>query len=245
MIHLGPGRGRCNCGAPGPDVGRLHPVRDHIQPRRLAWRDFLKDDYLPVAPQTPGLVHRPGGRDIYAWLVRGYTTTDLTPEQVHQIGLDEVDRIRARMEIEMRAAGWTGDFPGFLTFLRTDPQFYASTREELLEKASEMAKRADDGLPALFGTLPRLPYGVRPVPAEIEAKYNEYYDNVRTPANLELSGCIAVRRYHAVEGGPKYTTVYEFEHETVPESQDWRTRSAQDGMHDYIGGTYVIKRERH
>jgi uncharacterized protein (DUF885 family) len=146
-------------------------VRDHIQPRRLAWRDFLKDDYLPVAPETPGLVHRPGGRDIYAWLVRGYTTTDLTPEQVHQIGLDEVARIRARMEIEMRAAGWTGDFPGFLTFLRTDPQFYASSREELLEKASEMSKRADDGLPALFGTLPRLPYGVRPVPAEIEANY--------------------------------------------------------------------------
>jgi uncharacterized protein (DUF885 family) len=75
------------------------------------------------------------------------------------------------MDTEMRAAGWTGDFPSFLTFLRTDPQFYVTSREALLEKASEMAKRADDGLPALFGTLPRLPYGVRPVPREIEANY--------------------------------------------------------------------------
>jgi uncharacterized protein (DUF885 family) len=75
------------------------------------------------------------------------------------------------MDVELRAAGWTGDFAGFLNFLRTDPQFYTTTREDLMEKASEMAKRADDGLPALFGTLPRLPYGVRPVPREIEANY--------------------------------------------------------------------------
>ena len=88
------------------------------------------------------------------------------------------------------------------------------------------------------GMAPAIQVGRMEVPAEIEAKYNEYYDNVRTPANLELPGCIAVRRYHAAEGGPKYTTVYEFEHETVPESQAWRNRSAQDGMHDYIGGVY-------
>jgi uncharacterized protein (DUF885 family) len=74
------------------------------------------------------------------------------------------------MDTEMRAAGWTGDFAGFLNFLRTDPQFYATTREDLLEKASEIAKRADYGLPKLFGTLPRLPYGVVPTPREIEAQ---------------------------------------------------------------------------
>jgi len=75
------------------------------------------------------------------------------------------------MDEEMRAAGWTGDFAGFLNFLRTDPQFYATSREQLLEKASEMAKRADGGLPKLFGTLPRNTYDVRPVPPEIEANY--------------------------------------------------------------------------
>lgn len=146
-------------------------IAEGISPRRTEWLRFLTDDYLPATQTQPGIGQRPGGRDLYAYFVRGYTTTDLTPDQVHAIGLEEVARIRARMDEEMQAAGWTGDFVGFLAFLRTDPQFYATSREGLLEKASEMAKRADDGLPALFGTLPRLPYGVRPVPREIEANY--------------------------------------------------------------------------
>ena len=146
-------------------------VAEGIMPQRRAWARFLREDYLPRAPESLGLVHRPGGRELYAYLVRGFTTTDLTPDEVHAIGLEEVARIRARMDTEMRAAGWTGDFASFLTFLRTDPQFYVTSREALLEKASEMAKRADDGLPGLFGTLPRLPYGVRPVPLAIEANY--------------------------------------------------------------------------
>lgn len=146
-------------------------VAEGIMPQRREWARFLREDYLPRAPESLGLVHRPGGRELYSYLVRGFTTTDLTPDEVHAIGLEEVARIRGRMNVEMQAAGWTGDFASFLTFLRTDPQFYVTTREALLEKASEMAKRADDGLPALFGTLPRLPYGVRPVPREIEANY--------------------------------------------------------------------------
>jgi uncharacterized protein (DUF885 family) len=146
-------------------------VADGVMPARREWARFLRHDYLPRAPETLGLVHRPGGREIYSYLVRGFTTTEMTPEQVHELGLQEVARIRARMDVEMRAAGWTGDFASFLNFLRTDPQFYAATREDLMEKASEMAKRADDGLPALFATLPRTPYGVREVPREIEANY--------------------------------------------------------------------------
>ncbi|WP_292069785.1 DUF885 domain-containing protein [Brevundimonas sp. UBA7534] len=146
-------------------------IARHIVPARQAWLSFLETEYLPKAPVEPGLAHRPGGKALYAYLVRGHTTTDLTPDQIHQIGLDEVARIRARMDVEMKASGWTGDFAGFLTFLRTDPQFYASTREELLEKASEMAKRADGGLPPLFATLPRLPYDVQPVPPQIEENY--------------------------------------------------------------------------
>ncbi|HYC99394.1 DUF885 domain-containing protein [Brevundimonas sp.] len=149
----------------------VRAVANGIMPARRDWARFLREDYLPRAPESLGLVHRPGGRELYAFLTRGFTTTDLTPDQIHQIGLEEVARIRARMTTEMQAAGWTGDFASFLAFLRSDPQFYATTREDLLEKASEMAKRADDGLPALFGTLPRTPYGVRPVPAEIEANY--------------------------------------------------------------------------
>jgi uncharacterized protein (DUF885 family) len=146
-------------------------IAERIMPAREAWLTFLETEYLPRAPEDPGLGLKPGGREMYAWLVRGYTTTEMTPDQVHELGLQEVARIRARMDVEMRAAGWAGDFAGFLNFLRTDPQFYAVSREQLLEKASEMSKRADDGLPALFGTLPRTPYGVRPVPLEIEERY--------------------------------------------------------------------------
>lgn len=146
-------------------------IARHIVPARRAWLAFLEREYLPKAPVEPGLGNRPGGKAMYAYLVRGHTTTELTPDQIHQIGLDEVARIRARMNVEMKASGWTGDFAGFLAFLRTDPQFYATSREQLLEKASEMAKRADGGLPALFATLPRLPYDVQPVPAQIEQNY--------------------------------------------------------------------------
>ena len=146
-------------------------IAEQIAPRRAAWLAFVRDDYLPAASPVVGIGSRPGGKAYYAFQARSYTTTDLTPDQIHQIGLDEVARIRARMDVEMKAAGWTGDFAGFLNHLRTDPQFYATSREDMIEKASEMAKRADGGLPALFRTLPRLTYNVRPVPSDIEDTY--------------------------------------------------------------------------
>jgi uncharacterized protein (DUF885 family) len=113
----------------------------------------------------------PNGEAYYRWLVHDHTTTDLTPDQIHAIGLAEVARIRAQMQGVMVEAGWKGDLPGFIAMLRTDPRFYATTRQDLLEKASEIAKRIDDQLPAWFATLPRLTYGVRPVPRDIEAGY--------------------------------------------------------------------------
>jgi len=146
-------------------------IADRIAPRRAAWLAFVRDEYRPAASPVVGIGSRPGGADYYAFQARSYTTTDLTPAQIHQIGVDEVARIRARMDIEMKAAGWTGDFAGFLNHLRTDPRFYATSREDMIEKASEMAKRADGGLPALFRTLPRLTYDVRPVPLDIEDTY--------------------------------------------------------------------------
>ncbi len=88
------------------------------------------------------------------------------------------------------------------------------------------------------GMAPALQIGRMDVPADLEDKYNYYYDNVRTPANLEISGCLHVRRYHVVEGGPKYLTMYEFEHEKVPETVAWENQRKQDTMHEYIGGRY-------
>ncbi|HCL26469.1 MAG TPA: hypothetical protein DHW65_09020 [Dehalococcoidia bacterium] len=88
------------------------------------------------------------------------------------------------------------------------------------------------------GMAPALQIGRMEVPPEIEDKYNDYYDNVRTPGNLKNPGCLYVRRYHAVLGVPKYLTMYEFEHEKVPESVAWEEHRRQDTMHDYIGGNY-------
>ncbi len=88
------------------------------------------------------------------------------------------------------------------------------------------------------GMAPALQIGRMDVPQELEAKYNEYYDTVRTPANLEIPGCMYVRRYHAVEGTPKYLTVYEFEHEKAPETLAWEKQRGLDTMHQYIGGVY-------
>lgn len=189
-------------------------VADGIMPQRREWARFLREDYLPRAPETLGLVHRPGGRELYAFLVRGFTTTDLTPDEVHAVGLREVARIRGRMDTEMRAAGWTGDFADFLTFLRSDPQFYATTREQLLEKASEMSKRADDGMPALFGTLPRLPYGVRPVPREIEANYTTGRYNQGSMENGVAGGYIV--NTSALDQRPLYELPALTLHEAVP-----------------------------
>ena len=88
------------------------------------------------------------------------------------------------------------------------------------------------------GMAPALQIGRMDVPPDIEDKYNYYYDNMRTPANLQIPGCMHVRRYHAVEGAPKYLTMYEFEHEKVPETQAWEIQRGQDTMHEYIGGSY-------
>jgi len=146
-------------------------VAAEIAPRRAAWLAFVRDEYRPAASPVVGIGSRPGGTEYYAFQARSYTTTDMTPAQIHALGLQEVARIRARMDTEMKAAGWTGDFAGFLAHLRSDPSFYAQSREDMIEKASEMAKRADGGLPALFRTLPRLTYDVRPVPLDIEDTY--------------------------------------------------------------------------
>ncbi|MBC6982547.1 DUF885 family protein [Caulobacter sp. 17J80-11] len=146
-------------------------IVDKIQPARREWVRFLKDEYMPKARPGLGVSTLPDGKAYYAWLARGYTTTDLTPDQIHEIGKSEVARIRAEMDKEIAASGFKGTFPEFLHWLRTDPRFYAQSREDLMEKASEIAKRSDDQLPRLFKTLPRLTYGVRPVPREIEENY--------------------------------------------------------------------------
>lgn len=146
-------------------------VRDRIFPAQRAFADFMARDYVPAARKALAWRTTPDGAATYRFFVRRETTTDLTPDQIHQLGEDEVARIRGLMEQTIAQTGFKGSFPEFLKMLRTDPRFYPQTATELLEKASEIAKRSDDQLPRLFGTLPRLTYGVRPVPAEIADGY--------------------------------------------------------------------------
>lgn len=149
----------------------LAVVRDRIQPQQRKFADFMAKEYVPAA--RPKLAWRttPNGENTYRFFVRRETTTQMTPDEIHQLGVSEVARIRALMEQTIAETGFKGSFPEFLQMLRTDPRFYAKTPEDLMEKASEIAKRSDDQLPRLFGTLPRLSYGVRPVPADIAEGY--------------------------------------------------------------------------
>ena len=175
---------------------------------------FYEDEYLPGARATVGASELPRGREYYAFLVKSYTTLDVTPEEVHRIGLSEVARIRAEMDAVMRRTGFAGDFPAFLAFLRGDPRFYAKTPEELLMHASRIAKKIDGKLPALFATLPRLPYGVEPVPAHIAPKYTSGR-YVEPPVGGTRAGIYWVNT-HALPSRPLYALPALTLHEAVP-----------------------------
>ena len=136
---------------------------------------FMENEYLPAARESIAMRDLPNGEAWYAYNVKQSTTTDLTPEQIHQIGLDEVKRIRGEMEGVIESSGFEGSFEEFLVFLRTDPQFYHETKEGLLREYRDIAKRADPELMKLFGKLPRTPYGVIPVPAYAEKSQTTAY----------------------------------------------------------------------
>jgi len=136
---------------------------------------FMESEYLPAARESIAMRDLPNGEAWYAYNVKRRTTTDLTPEQIHQIGLDEVKRIRAEMEVVIESSGFEGSFEEFLVFLRTDPQFYHDTKEGLLREYRDIAKRADPELMKLFGKLPRTPYGVIPIPAYAEKSQTTAY----------------------------------------------------------------------
>lgn len=139
-------------------------IRDVVVPAYARFLQFMRDEYVPAARGSEGISAVPGGREFYRHRVRKFTTLDVTPEQVHQIGLDEVARIRAEMEQVLRQTDFHGSLHELFEFLRKDPRFYARTAEELLKEVALVLKRMDGELPRLFRTLPRMPYGIRPVP---------------------------------------------------------------------------------
>ena len=175
---------------------------------------FFTQSYMPAARETLGARSLPGGEDFYRALVRQHTTLDMTPEEVHQRGQDEVARIRADMEAVIAETGFEGSFADFLVFLRTDPQFYAESERELMMAASYFAKQADDQMPRFFHHLPRLSYGVRPVPAAIAPNYTtaRYWPG---DAGQGIAGGYMVNTYR-LDQRPLYELPALTVHEAVP-----------------------------
>lgn len=193
--------------------GRETVMRDAVG-SYARFLSFFQERYVPGARQTVGASDMPGGDEFYAHRIRHYTTLELSADEVHKMGLDEVARIRAEMDAVIETVGFEGDFAAFLQFLRTDPRFYAETPTALLERASFLSKKMDAKLPSLFKRLPRQPYGVEPVPDYLAPKYTggRY---VPAPKDSTRGGTYWVNTY-ALDTRPLYVLEALTLHEAVP-----------------------------
>lgn len=189
-------------------------ITDAVVPAYQGFYDFFVGEYLPGARDTIGASDLPDGQAYYADQVRWFTTLDVTPQEVHEIGLSEVARIRDEMEEVIRETGFEGSYAEFLDFLRSDPRFYPKTAQELLERAAWIAKTMDGKLPSLFATLPRVPYTVEPVPDHMAPKYTagRY---VSAPYNSTQPGIYWVNTYN-LPSRPLYALEALTLHEAVP-----------------------------
>ena len=154
----------------------------HVAPAYRRLYDFLVDAYIPAARESIALRALPDGEAWYSWSVRQYTTTTLGPDEIHALGRAEVERIRSGMDSAIAATGFQGSFHDFARFLRTDPRFYYDKADDLVAAYRDICKRADPELVRLFGRLPRLPYGVKPVPAYAEKSQTTAYYEPGSPA---------------------------------------------------------------
>ena len=148
---------------------------DDVRPAFQRLHQFLSKEYVPNCRATVGRSALPNGRAWYGYQIKHYTTTTLSPDEIHKIGLREVNRIRVGMEAVRKQVNFEGDLHAFFEFLRTDPQFYYETADELLAGYRDICKRADPELTNLFRKLPRQPYGVVPVPSYIEKSVTTAY----------------------------------------------------------------------
>ena len=159
------------------EAAGLDRVRTRVQPAFAALRDFMAREYLPACYDRVGWSQTSGGEASYAFFARQFTTTTLTPRQIHDVGLREVARIRAAMEAIKTQVGFDGTLAEFFAFLRTDPRFFYNTGPELLAAYRALAKRVDPELVKVIRTLPRLPYGVVPIPDAVAPNTTTAYAN--------------------------------------------------------------------
>ncbi len=185
-----------------------------ILPAFAEFHRFYTAEYAPHCRSKPGIDSLEGGADYYRYLVGFFTTTDLTPKAIHQLGLGEVSRIREEMQSLIDQLEFDGSFKDFVDFLRADPQFYTDDPEDLLEKVSRIAKRMDGQLPRLFATLPRNTYDIKPVPAVIaERTTGAYY--VPAPGDGRTPGTYFINTAK-LDSRPLYVMEALSLHEAVP-----------------------------
>ncbi|MDC0073199.1 DUF885 domain-containing protein [Gammaproteobacteria bacterium] len=189
-------------------------IKEVVIPSYQVLGKYFKDEYLPQSRNTVGLYDTPEGRKLYEALTRSFTTTNLSPKEIHQIGLDEVERIRGEMEDIIKELEFEGSFKNFLTFLREDQQFYYKTSEELFEGYLAVSKRIDPELVKLFGKLPRTPYGLRAIPEESAPDTTTAYYMSPSPDGLR-AGYYYVNLYKP-ETRPKFEMEVLSVHEAMP-----------------------------
>ncbi|WKB52188.1 DUF885 domain-containing protein [Eleftheria terrae] len=150
-------------------------IEQQVRPAFARLKAFVQQDYLPRSPVEGGMSHYPGGPEYYRFMVRSQTTTDMEPQQIHELGLSEVARLRGEMEKLMLSTEFKGTFPQFVDWMNTQPRFLLNSPEALLARYRDIAKRVDAELPKLFAELPRMPYGIRAQPEHEGPESPEYY----------------------------------------------------------------------
>ena len=189
-------------------------IDDEIVPAYRRLKDYFETTYLPAARDTVGLSALPNGSEWYSFLAGSFTTTRMTPDEIHRLGLSEVKRIRDAMQEIIDELEFDGDFKAFLEFLRTDPQFYYDNPDDLYEAYLATSKRIDPELVRLFGKLPRMPYGVKPIPDAIAPDTTTAYYSGPAPDGSR-AGIYWVNLYKP-EVRPKYEIEVLSVHEAMP-----------------------------
>lgn len=195
------------------DAG-LELVRTRVQPAFSRLRDFIDREYLPACYDHVGWWQTSSGLDGYAFLARSYTTTGMTPQQIHDIGLREVARIRSDMERIKEQVGFKGTLAEFFVHLRSDPKFFYKTGDELLQAYRALSKRVDPELIKVIGTLPRLPYGVVPIPDAVAPNTTTAYANYGAPDGSRPAYYFV--NLYKPETRPKWEMLALTLHEAVP-----------------------------